>query len=499
MRRAADNYTAPAVLPPYRRLVLDEAHNLEEAATSHLGAALSKLGLLRSLRRLEQQGKGLLPALVRAFSEEDDDLLVQASLRLIHETLIPATDAARERAGVVFGLLEQSFGREAGTHRLDARWTENPVWGSGLDEALPGLLAALDELVRGAEELRARVMVDEAARERQEGRLLELRGLAGRLESAADALRLTLTPGPRAEELVRWLEYTLPRENAPGNLVLCAAPLDLSALLREALWERIPSVVLTSATLATQGNFGFVRERLGLDDGSEAPVREAIFPSSFDHANQMIVVVPTDLPLPGAAPEARHDEATVRGVLAHAEISDGGIFVLFTSYRALHHVASELLARSEGRWPLFVHGEAPRGQLLERFAASGRGILLGTLSFWEGVDVPGNALRGLVIPRLPFRVPSEPVTAARIEAIEAAGGNAFYRYLLPLAAIRLKQGFGRLIRTRDDRGVVLILDGRIAKRRYGGYLRGSLPPASYVAGPWREVREEMERFYGNHL
>jgi ATP-dependent DNA helicase DinG len=204
------------------------------------------------------------------------------------------------------------------------------------------------------------------------------------------------------------------------------------------------------------------------------------------------------LPLPGAAPEARHDEATVRGVLAHAEISDGGIFVLFTSYRALRHVASELLARSEGRWPLFVHGEAPRGQLLERFAASGRGILLGTLSFWEGVDVPGEALRGLVIPRLPFRVPSEPVTAARIEAIEAAGGNAFYRYLLPLAAIRLKQGFGRLIRTRDDRGVVLILDGRIAKRRYGGYLRGSLPPARYVAGPWREVREEMEQFYHDH-
>ncbi|HYJ80045.1 MAG TPA: ATP-dependent DNA helicase, partial [Longimicrobiaceae bacterium] len=196
----------------------------------------------------------------------------------------------------------------------------------------------------------------------------------------------------------------------------------------------------------------------------------------------------------------RHDEATVRATLELAKISDGGLFVLFTSYRALRWVAAQLRARGADRdWPLFVHGEAPRAQLVARFAASGRGILLGTTSFWEGVDVPGEPLRGLVIPKLPFKVPTEPVTAARIEAIEAAGGNSFLTYMLPLAAIRLKQGFGRLVRSRDDHGVVLVLDGRIARKSYGRYLLDSLPPARVVKGPWRDVREAMLRFYGERM
>jgi ATP-dependent DNA helicase DinG len=143
-----------------------------------------------------------------------------------------------------------------------------------------------------------------------------------------------------------------------------------------------------------------------------------------------------------------------------------------------------------------VHGEAPRAQLVRRFAESGRGILLGTTSFWEGVDVPGRPLRGLLIPRLPFKVPTEPVTAARIEAIEAAGGNSFLSYMLPHAAIRLKQGFGRLIRSRTDHGAVLILDGRIAKKSYGKYLVASLPPAPLAMGPWRDVHTALLDFYG---
>ncbi|HEX8430635.1 MAG TPA: helicase C-terminal domain-containing protein, partial [Longimicrobium sp.] len=198
--------------------------------------------------------------------------------------------------------------------------------------------------------------------------------------------------------------------------------------------------------------------------------------------------------------DSRHDEATVRAVLEHARMSDGGLFVLFTSYRALRHVAGELRRRrADLEWPLFVHGEGPRGQLVDRFAASGRGILLGTTSFWEGVDVPGSALRGLVIPKLPFKVPTEPVTAARIEAIERAGGNSFVQYMLPSAAIRLKQGFGRLIRSTGDHGVVLVLDGRMVKKSYGRYFIDSLPAAPLVRGPWREVKEAMLGFYGERL
>ena len=169
--------------------------------------------------------------------------------------------------------------------------------------------------------------------------------------------------------------------------------------------------------------------------------------------------------------------------------------MLFTSHRALREVASLLRAREGLPWPLFVHGEDSRARLLESFVGSGSGLLLGTTSFWEGVDVPGRPLRGLVIQRLPFRVPTEPVTAARMEAIEARGGNPFWDFTLPLAALRLKQGFGRLIRHRDDRGAVVLLDDRIVRKRYGRYLRDSLPDAPFVKGPWHEVVMALEEFY----
>jgi ATP-dependent DNA helicase DinG len=208
-------------------------------------------------------------------------------------------------------------------------------------------------------------------------------------------------------------------------------------------------------------------------------------------------VVPRDLPLPGRDDDPRFAAATERVVGELAAMTDGGIFVLFTSYRALNQLAAALRrGRAAGRWPLFVQGEAPRAQLLERFVDSGRGILLGTDSFWEGVDVPGHPLRGLVIPKLPFKVPSEPVTSARIEAIEARGENAFLTYMLPHAAIRLKQGFGRLIRSRSDTGAVVVLDGRIVSKSYGAYLLDSLPPARRIIAPWSECRRELQEFYG---
>jgi ATP-dependent DNA helicase DinG len=180
-----------------------------------------------------------------------------------------------------------------------------------------------------------------------------------------------------------------------------------------------------------------------------------------------------------------------------ATLSDGGLFALFTSHAALRRVAEILRgAGVEGRWPLFVHGEEDRHRLLRGFIRAERGILLGTASFWEGVDVPGEPLRGLILQKLPFRVPTEPITAARMEAIERAGGSSFHQFMLPHAALRLKQGFGRLVRSRSDRGAVLVLDDRLVSRRYGRYLRDSLPEAPLVKGPWEEVRRHLRTFYG---
>jgi ATP-dependent DNA helicase DinG len=261
--------------------------------------------------------------------------------------------------------------------------------------------------------------------------------------------------------------------------------------------------VLSSATLATRGTFDFLRDRLGLaaDDieDLERPlvVDEALVPSPFSFEEQTLLVVPTDLPDASAGAEEFQRE-TARVVRELAERTGGGLFVLFTAHRALRQVAA--LLRESGAelpWPLFVQGEDDRARLLSRFEEHGHGILLGTSSFWEGVDVPGDPLRGLVIQKLPFRVPTEPVTAARVEALEARGGNAFWQYMLPLAALRLKQGFGRLIRTRSDHGAVVLLDDRILRKRYGPYLRDSLPAAPLAKGSWQDVTRALVRFYGS--
>lgn len=496
VRQAQGNYDAPAVLPHYRRLILDEAHNLEDVATRHLGATVSRRGLYRVLRRLEHRGRGVLPTLARALEKGDWDLISRAALDLLAEKLFPALEGAREGAGRVFTALEGVMSSHSESMlRLEGRFARHGVWEGGLAEDLSRLLANLDTLLQGIDLLRERIAVDEEARHKLEPQLLELRGAANRLDAAAFGLRTTLRPPESGTEMVRWMEIRRDPRGGDPNIGLAAAPLDLSGVLREALFDRLPTIVMTSATLSTGQDFSFLRERLGLRGDDE--LHEAIFPSPFDFERQALLAVPTDLPVPGGEGDRRHGEATVRATEAMAQVTDGGLFVLFTSYRALRETAEGLRRRGlDQRWPLFVQGEGPRAQLVERFVAAGNGVLLGTSSFWEGVDVPGRPLRGLVIPRLPFKVPTEPVTAARIEAIEARGGNSFASYMLPHAAIRLKQGFGRLIRARSDHGAVLVLDARIVKKSYGAYLIESLPPARPVVAPWKQVLAAMAEFYG---
>ncbi|HKJ93708.1 MAG TPA: ATP-dependent DNA helicase, partial [Longimicrobiales bacterium] len=248
-----------------------------------------------------------------------------------------------------------------------------------------------------------------------------------------------------------------------------------------------------SATLATRDGFDFLRTRLGLDRGVR--VNATAYASPFDFETQTVVALPVDLPAPRTEGPA-FDDATATVVQDLANASDGGLFALFTSYRAMRAVAAELRRRGvQGRWPLFVQGEASRANLLREFAESGRGILLGVASFWEGVDVPGEPLRGLVLTKLPFKVPSEPLTAARVEAIERMGGSGFQDYMLPHAVLRLKQGFGRLIRSRTDRGAVVLLDRRVAERSYGSQFLEALPPAPVRMGGWVELRGLLQSFY----
>jgi len=274
-------------------------------------------------------------------------------------------------------------------------------------------------------------------------------------------------------------------------------PLDLAPILREDLFGRLSSTVVTSATLTADANFNFLLGRLGLDD-AEAKVETARFPSPFDYTGNALLVVPSDTPAPNIDPMG-HQRAVVGHVLDVAAASDGGLFVLATSHRDVRALAAALRpAAIASGWPLLVHGEDGRDTLLRRFRESGRAILVGTATFWEGVDVPGHALRGLVITKLPFRVPTEPMVAAQCDAIEARGGDPFMEYMLPHATLRLKQGVGRLIRTATDRGVIVLDDVRVVTKRYGRDLLDALPPAKRVLTPWASAERRIAEFYAAH-
>lgn len=494
VRRASGRWDEAAVLPAYKRLIVDEGHHLEDAAAAHLGQQVSRRGLERLFSRLERRGKGLLPALERKLSSSKD-LYSVASLDLLRARLVPSLQTAREKSAALCDLITEWLkGRSESVVRLTDSFEDEPVWRAGLGAALDDLLAETGLLGDGLRMVRERLEADEAKAEEMAPLLNEVRGVTRRLQSAGDALRAALRPGREGQPRVRWLEL----RGGERNVGATAVPLDLAPILREDLFRRVETAVVTSATLAVGDGFDFITKRLGLDDEELEPVTASLA-SPFDYPRQSMLLIPSDFPPPNTD-GANHFRRTMLAAQDLIAAAKGGVFLLFTSHRDVREAATVLRAAGvEGRYPLLVHGEAPRDELLRRFREHGDAVLIGTASFWEGVDVPGRALRGMVIAKIPFRVPTEPMTAAQCEAIEAAGGDAFAEYMIPHAALRLKQGFGRLIRTASDRGAVIICDPRVVTKGYGRRLTEGLPPAARLQGPWAMLRDELDAFYQSRL
>jgi ATP-dependent DNA helicase DinG len=259
-----------------------------------------------------------------------------------------------------------------------------------------------------------------------------------------------------------------------------ASPVDVSELFRERVLYQTRGVILTSATLSTSGSFEFIEKRLGIDF---PPMRETL-PSPFDYARQAALYLP-DLPDPR---DAAFGPRAADEIVSLVELTGGGAFVLCTSLRAMEDLARRCRPRLRAR--ILIQGEAPKHTLLDRFRADGHAVLFATASFWEGVDVPGDALRLVIIDKLPFEVPSDPLVAARCKRMEDAGEPSFMSYVVPAAALALKQGFGRLIRTARDRGIVAVLDRRLTRKGYGRVFLRSLPDARRCT-----TREELHAFW----
>ncbi|MDQ6768717.1 MAG: hypothetical protein M3Z54_01875, partial [Gemmatimonadota bacterium] len=387
VRRAQQNWEDTAVIPAYSRLVVDEAHHIEDAAAAHLGTSASRRGLQQLFSRLirpgggARSGRGLLNSL-EARLVAAPDLLNTASLDIVRKSLVPSVEAAREKATFLFDLLH-SYLQMRGelVQRLTADFARDPIWNAGLNAALTDLLGEIAMLKSGLEMVRTRMEGAKKADEAVIPLIGEMAAVGRRLEGVALALEGTLRP-PVGEPMVRWIEL----RGREGNVAVMSVPLDLAPILREDLFKKVETAILTSATLTSDARFDFLSHRLGLDT-IEANVVTEIFPSPFEYPTHALFMVPTDAPTPNVD-AAGHMQAVVRSVIDVTAAADGGVFALFTSHRDVRAAAAELRARGiERTRPLYVHGEDTRDNLLRKFRDSGRAVLLGTASFWEGVDV----------------------------------------------------------------------------------------------------------------
>jgi ATP-dependent DNA helicase DinG len=446
------------VIPECSYAVIDEAHQLEDVATQYFGIAVSNF----RLDDLVRDGERCLS--LEVLLDDADDLR-------------QAIDRVRERARLFFGALMLSrlgarlYSPDPRDSRAEGRVRLEPQALSEVADEGAMLVGALDNLEATIHLLR------EPKPGNGETPLKEdLLGLSRRAVELRDHLKFLL----RAADP----DYVYFLEVRGRGVVLRAAPIDVSTIIREVLLDRMQATVLTSATLTVEGSFDYVTARLGIG-GAARPVFGR-WQSEFDHANQAILYLPRRMPDPRST---AFIEAASREVLEILRRTDGRAFVLFTSYTALRGVRA--MVEPALGFPLFVQGTAPRSALLAQFRSTPHAVLFATSSFWQGVDVMGEALSCVIVDKLPFASPGDPIIAARMEAVQLRGGNPFSDYQVPLAILTLQQGLGRLIRHRHDRGVLAVLDPRLRTKAYGQRFLHSLPPA-----PITHRLDDIDVFFG---
>ena len=427
------------VIPSFPYAVIDEAHQLEDVATQYFGVAVSNY----RLERLIADGRRWA----------DRDLAEDAeAARTLHEKLA----AAGNLSARFFLDVEARFPRAERT-RLNAD--------------------VLQPAAEPGRELASAVRALETAVQDAAGATEDLLALGRRAHDLADDLDFVLAAGD--DDFVYFLE------RRGRGAFLRASPIDVSSIVREMLLDRLQGTILTSATLAVDGSFDYQRSRLGIGQATELRL-----PSEFDYAAQTVLYLPDGMPEPRSPAFARDAAAQVRALL---DVTRGRAFVLFTSFANLHEVRRRIApACRKRRYTLLVQGDAPRPVLLDRFRTAANAVLLATSSFWQGVDVAGDTLSCVIIDKLPFAPPGDPITAARMESIARSGGSPFDEYQVPLAVLGLLQGLGRLIRHRRDRGVLSVLDPRLLNKGYGRRFLDSLPDAPVVRD-LEEVRAFMAR------
>jgi len=440
------------VIPACSRAIVDEAHQLEDVATQYFGYSVSNY-------RFEELARDIERSL----------FIIVGNDRKAKEEVTKTVERLRDYARAFFS--DVAFAHRAtGSIRSEERVRATTASLTETQESAADLTSALDlveatltlligvRLKQDAAAAAAGGGDDDAEAQRRE----DVAALARRARELRDELRIFL----RADDA----EYVYFVEFRGRGIFLRAAPIDVSRIVREVLLDKMHTTVLTSATLSVDGTFEYIRSRLGIREADEIRL-----PSEFDFERQAILYLPPRMPDPRSDAFAT---AAGREVIEILKRTQGRAFVLFTSYASMRAV--QAIAEMALDYPILAQGTLPRSQLLEQFRATPHAVLFATSSFWQGVDVVGEALSCVIVDKLPFASPADPITAARIESIRARGGDAFGDYQVPLAVLALQQGLGRLIRHRRDRGVLVVLDPRIRTKGYGRRFVASLPPAPVV-------------------
>jgi len=506
VRKEMKGYDTVAILPPFKKIIIDEAHRLEAVATANLGYTISKLRITKLLGRLinlKDSRKGLLQYLknkLRDVSSIHDKSIATKITDIINTEILDARQRLYDTVQVIFDDISNTVSNyvvseglqknrdEETKMRVTTSFISTGLWQDVIET---GLKALSVDILKFASLLK--LLEDEIGglsktlQDMLSSVLIDISSCKMRLRLASNDLTFFITADERS---CKWMEVKRYRENPAVRF--CAAPLSVSEDLKACLYDNYNTIILTSATLAINKSFTFFKDDIGLHQTPEGRLSELILDSPFDFKRQVIIGIPTDISEPN---EPGYTSALEENILKTVEITEGRALILFTSYSLLDNLYKRLEPQiTQLGYTCLKQGMDNRHSLLETFKKDKTSVLFATDSFWEGIDVKGDALECVILTRLPFKVPTEPIIEARAEAIERAGGDAFYNYSVPMAVIKFKQGFGRLIRSHDDRGVVIIFDSRVATKRYGKIFLQSLPDARCIKDKKEVVFREIGKF-----
>ena len=506
----ADLQQEISFIPEYTRIILDEAHNIEDVATEFFAKRVSHLQFIRLLGRLGSETQGRLNFLHKKLLSHSKNG-VKSYDPTIHDKLTIELPVARRELLEQINSAFQSFSdfiqnalqlkeKEGENYQAEMKYRifpihwEHPRWKDDVANQSRQLIDAAKKYVAIVQNLNEKLgnQKDSQLKEELSGLRYEINALSLRLLEMQSNLE-NFVANELAPSQVRWIESQSLKTMV--NYTLIQADINIAKALATNLFSKFPTVVLCSATLTTNQSFGFVRKRLGLTEEflPDKKITEHVYASPFDYHKQALLGIPLDMPDPS------HPEfisAACERVWNAVRASRGSAFVLFTSYAMLVACYEKLKERLEKQhFCVLKQGDSARKALLEKFKTTKAAVLFGTDSFWQGVDVAGDALRCVILVKLPFKVPTEPLIQARTEAILAEGGDPFYEYSVPNAIVKFKQGFGRLIRTKLDRGCILCLDPRIATKKYGKLFLDSLPPCRQILATSEAIQQQMIDFY----